>query len=479
MRTFTKKRGFFAVAATLLIVTVMLVTTWCSNDIGDESTDNFTLPPGKGAVRLSFNEKIARTILPDDYTDISQFDKFDFEFTPTSSTGTAKIVKDLNHSNTDGAIGTILAPIILDPGTYRLTVYAYIGSDPAAKSDPGETGDITITAAKTTSATIKLRPYDQATGNGTFNYKITSTIAVGDITSATMNLTPILHGASDTVDLISQSKWNAAATDLPVVAGDYYLDFVVLVKTGETVTFRHIVHIYHNLTSTYDFTINPDYFNAVFQLISSNISYEHPEDVTMSFATDGTPSSLSEGGTVIVRKGDSVEITASAISPGGTTITGYEWYSQDGLDIGDGSNVFTVDTTNSGEFSNKKTYLLTIVAVTKDAALVEKKYYNYIYIKVIESSPLLSLNGTSNNLLNGATVNVTLGNTTTITVINNDFVSYDWYIGSSSLGIDSHTYIVDTSTAQFSTIGPYELKVEGIENGKSYFTTITINVVAP
>ncbi|WP_461246177.1 hypothetical protein [Treponema sp. R6D11] len=75
MKTFTKKRGFFVAAAALLAVTVMLVTTWCSNDIGsgNEYTDDFTPPDGKGAVRLSFNEKINRTILPTSGLTIGDF----------------------------------------------------------------------------------------------------------------------------------------------------------------------------------------------------------------------------------------------------------------------------------------------------------------------------------------------------------------------------------------------------------------------
>jgi len=457
MKNLTKKRGFLAASAALLIVLAMLGITWCSNDIG---SGEFTPPEGKGAVKLTFNQKIARTILPDGAT-LSALEKFDFQFTPTSG-GTAKLLEQLNYSTSPGTLGTILEPIILDPGTYDLEVIAYISNTEVAT---GSAAGIIITPAKTTSATIALKPYDQATGSGTFNYQIISTILESDVDSATMNLTNIstvtLVSSVDLIDSIgngTNSVWNDGDNhNLPVDSGDYYLDFVVKVITGETVKFRHIVHIYHNLTSSYVFTIEPDYFNAVFQLISSDLSYVHPDDVLPVLEYDST--ALTEGETVTVRKGDSVTITVS------NTFASYEWYSQDDTSLS-ASSSYTVNTA-SGKFNEKKTYLLTVVGVTDT-----KKYYTYIYIKVIEGSPLLSSDGTNNNLADGATLKLTQGNTQTITVVNSSmFDSYEWYINGGVEAETSNTYAVDTSTA-----GTYVLKAEGIKDGKSYYTTITIIV---
>jgi len=451
MKNLTKKRGFLAASAALLIVTVMLGITWCSNDIG---SGEFTPPTGKGAVKLTFNQKIARTILPED-AQLSDLEEFVFQFTPTSG-GTVKFVPNLDSD-------TIYDPIILDPGTYDLEVIAYIGTTEVAT---GSATGITITPAKITSATIALKPYDQATGSGTFKYQIISSIDENDVVTATMNLTVIsLTGSNQTVDLLdiegdntNVSAWNDSTNhNLTVDAGDYYLDFVVKVITGDIVTFRHIVHIYHNLTSSYVFTINPDYFNAVFQLISTDLTYEHPDDVLPVLEYDSN--TLTEGATVTVRKGDSVTITVS------NTFASYEWYSQDDTSLS-ASSSYTVNTA-SGKFNEKKTYLLTVVGVT-----ATKKYYTYIYIKVIEGSPLLSSDGTNNNLADGATLKLTQGNNQTITVVNSSmFDSYEWYIDDDAQSTDSATYTVDTTAT-----GTYVLKAEGIKDGKSYYTSITIIV---
>jgi len=367
MKNLTRKSGLFAAAAVLL-VTAMLVTTGCSSDIG--KTDEFTPPEGKGAVKLDFNKKIARTILPDEITDISYFDEFDFVFTATSVGATSKDKLGIDPANGSDNLYT---PIVLDPGTYTLTVIAYKDSVPLAKNDPEP---VTITPATVTGATIVLKPMDQATetGNGTFKYKITSTILNTNLTSALLSLTPIYEGAAQSNIDIS-AYWNGAFQNLVVKAGDYYLDFEVKVKTGETVTFRHIAHIYQGMTSTYEFTINPDYFNAYFTLVSTDITYSNIDDNLPSLTAGGTP--VNEGDTVVVELGDTVTIAVTNGTACG--FTSYEWYTQNLLSKGSAAS-YVVDTTTAA-FLDKKTYLLTVVGVVS----ADKKYYTYINIKVVES----------------------------------------------------------------------------------------------
>jgi hypothetical protein len=368
MKNFTKKRGFFAVSAALLIVTAMLVTTWCSNDIGND-TDEFTPPPGKGAVKLSFEKEIARTILPD-HADLDSFTKFDFVFTSAGGSATSYTEYNILPAN----LGD---PITLDPGNYTLIVLAYIGADLAAENAPAVS--VTITAAKTTSAVIVLKPLDQttATGNGIFKYKITSSILAGNITSAVLNLTPILAGAAQSnVDV--SSYWNDNSDhNLTVKAGDYYLDFVINVQSGETVTFRHIVHIYQNMTSSYEFTINPNYFNAVFKLIATDLTYSHSQDKLPLLTADGVDKA--EGAEITVIQGDTVTI---AVKNGSTVgFTSYEWYSQDDTNLQTGVSPAYIVDTSSGVFSARKTYQLTVVGVVSAA----EKYYTFINIKVVKA----------------------------------------------------------------------------------------------
>jgi len=370
MKTFTKKRGIFVAAAALLMVTAMLVTTWCSNDISNGNyADEYTPPPGKGAVRLSFNNEIDRTILPDNAT-LATFTKFDFVFTANGGGAT-----DYTESNIVPA--NLYNAIALDPGNYNLKVIAYIGTAPAATNDPVVA--VVITAAKITSATIQLKPYDQTvgTGNGTFKYKINSSIVATDLTSAVMNLTKIGTAGTNQSDINISSAWNDGDDhNLSVKAGDYYLDFVIIVKSGETVTFRHIVHIYQNMTSSYEFTINPDYFNAVFKLISTDLTYEHPQDKLPVLSADGGSNELAEGEEVVVNQGSTVTITVT----NGTDFASYEWYSQDATALQSGTTASYVVNAGAGQaFNAKKTYLLTVVGVTSGG----EKYYTFIKIKVV------------------------------------------------------------------------------------------------
>jgi len=454
MKKFTKKRGFFTVSAALLIVIAMLGITGCNNDISNvDTTDNFTPPTGKGAVRLNFNENIARTILPEEI-DISDFDSFDFVFTATGGDATS-------YTESNILSGSVNNPITLDPGNYSLTVIAYLGSNAAAKNDPPEI--ITITAAKVTNATIQLKPYDQATGSGTFKYEVTSSIDVDDIDSADMKLSPIFAGSTQS-DVTILTAWNTTGSTISLTAGDYYVDFVITVKTNETVTFRHIVHIYQNMTSSYVFTINPDYFNAFFEL--TDLTYLPPEDLLPVLSTDGGATGLAEGTPVTVMQGDTVTITVKNAS----LFTSFEWYCLDDTSLG-ASDSFNVKTGIGEDFHARKTYLLTVVGVT-----ATKKYYTFINIKVVEKLPLLSDDGGSNVLTKGATVNVT--SSVTISVTNTaSFDSYEWYNGNTLLSETSASYIVIADTADgFNNPGTYTLTVKGVKGSTEYSTFIYIDV---
>jgi hypothetical protein len=360
MRTFTKKRGFFAAAATLLIVTVMLVTTWCSNDIGDGDGDKFILPEGKGAVKLGFNKEINRTILPDD-ADIDSFSSFEFIFSPTTGSDITVTVSKANLFN----------PITLSPETYGLTVIAYIGSDAAATNDPDITLSIVISAGKITNQVISLKVYEpDGTETGTFTYTLINnnnfagTLNSNPANTAFMSFSPI--GAGTIMSPINIKSLFNDTPQLPItlIAGIYYLDYTL--KVGlDTVAFRHIVHIYQGMNSSYSFSINENYFKAIFQVKSGEIGYVAPTDykpVLSATISDGgaTTPNLTDGSSISFPQGKNLTLTITNTTTG---YTSYEWYIID-TNSRTTSDTFTMYATSSSDlFYNPIEYYLTVVGI--------------------------------------------------------------------------------------------------------------------
>jgi len=501
MKNFIKKRGVVAAAAVLLAVAAIFVTITCNNDIdnGDDDGDNFTIPAGKGAIKLSFDENVARTIMPGDPNlTVSDFDGFKFQFTPTiGSTGTAYI------SPTYIPSGNITDAITLDPGDYDLVVLAYFemnktshggnGLGPVdwkvvAANDPAV--GVTITGAHTTNATIHLKAYANGVENGTFRYTITTSIDTADLLTAKMTLTNI----ATSVKVIDEQDIKAeilagTQTDVNVVSGYYYVDFAIKVTTETNpIVFRHIAHIYSGQTSSYTFTLSPNYFNALFQLISTGIDYVHDGDnLPLLKYSDYI---LTEGDTIALAQGTSLTITVTNAT---TDFDGdIDWFCQSDtkLNASSASN-FLVDATNSSKpFYDKKTYLLTVVGQKGT-----KKYYTFINIKVVDSTftllkPALSYiitssgsPGSSTNWVeNSSAVSLDPSNNDkvdiTITNGSSDFTSVACYLDdpTKTISVVSNVITVDTTDTKFSTSKTYTLTVVGIKDGVKYYTNINVEV---
>jgi len=485
MKNFQKKHGLFAVAAVLLAVAVILVTITCSNDIGSGYNDEFTPPAGKGAVRLNFNDQIQRTILPDNVT-INSFDEFEFIFQPTTGSAlnfsVAKADKD--------------KPIVLDPGNYNLTVIGFfdfgtVGSPDMKAAATNDTAvPVTITAAQITTKQITLKAYaPDGVAEGTFKYKITTDLHLGDgttldpsdIDTAYMYLTKIGAVSPDlSVDISTEIDVAGTASfhEETVVAGYYYLDFKIVLTDGDEIIFRHVIHIYQNMTSTYEFNISKNYFSAKFL---GDLSYEHPQDFPPILAdyTAATGNNiLDEGETIELLQGSdkTINVTNSSDFDGGLN-----WYCQDDSAKTISSGTFQVEASSGKFFNAKKTYLLTVVG--KKGSL---SYYTYINVKVVSSSstiipyPTLEYGGSNPVLANG-TVNVAIGSATaeTITVSNSSFFdTYEWYVdGEEDVSTTSSTYIVNTDVGGlFENAKTYKLKVIGIKGDIKRSTTINIQV---
>jgi len=364
MKNFTKKHGLFAVAAVLLAVAAIFVTITCSNGISDG--DDFVIPDGKGAIKLSFNDTV-RTILPSGAS-INNFYSFDFAFTVVSG-GTAKTVTGILLADINDAI-------VLDPGTYNLTVIAnvngdlatYGGSDlgtpiPVAAATGSATG-ITISAGKITNTSIVLGIYDPSgIATGKFTYTV-SGLVPADITTATMTITPIGGVALAPIDIKSFFGGGVQTVTPDLTVGIYYVDFYLVVG-DDTVNFRHVLQIYKNMTSNYTFTISMNYFNAVFKGgnitfgdLASVVTYEITH--TSGPNTTGTVSTS----TINLTRGDIIVFTLEDDSDYDT----YVWNCLSSTPVSSTATC-TINTTGNGDgspsetnrFSVARDYILTLV----------------------------------------------------------------------------------------------------------------------
>jgi len=277
MRTLTNKRGIIAAAAVLLLLTAMLVTG-CSDSAAVEKP--YTPPAGMGAVILNFNKNIARaTILPNE-ADIDSFAEFILTFT-ADSLGTG-VTQTITRANTDAL--TRNAPINLLAGVYDLQVVAHLtASDPTSAAAVFSDSSINISTGQTTSLNITLKPYDpaDATEDGTFAWNITNsitgTISVGSKMSLTKLDNSTVTGWKD-VDLDTPANTSnfSDTTGIPIPSGYYYLD-ITLIVNSQTRIFRHVVHIYQNLKSTFAFEFTNAYV-AVRIIFTPTITYSNPDD---------------------------------------------------------------------------------------------------------------------------------------------------------------------------------------------------------
>ncbi|MDR0302596.1 MAG: bacterial Ig-like domain-containing protein, partial [Treponema sp.] len=259
------KSGIFTTAAVLVILSAMLVTG-CSDTIV-EKPSGYTPPAGMGAVRLKFSEHIERaTILPDDATILS-FVEFEFTFTPNSG-GVFKEEQRTSATRED--------PIILAPGTYDLAVIAYL--PPESSAPPGDPNraaavwssptPVPVTVGINSPISITLKPYDSvvATENGTFAWEIDNQINIPitsftvakmtvknlfgiPIPSATASWNPVTFNLAD-------PTWSGAGS---IPSGFYYVD-IELEIDGTMKYFRHVLHIYQNMTSTFTETFDGSFF---------------------------------------------------------------------------------------------------------------------------------------------------------------------------------------------------------------------------
>jgi hypothetical protein len=333
-------------------------------------------PEGMGAVRLNINKNVARTILPD-YITADDFDEFELFFTKyDGGTGTAMPVMQISKAD-------INDPIDLLPDTYNLLVLAYLDAgdpDPAAAWDSRDTAAYNITVGTSLTpvpVTVKLTGITDGSGEGTFEWDIDLSGITFTYTTivAEMEITEIGGSFNDTIDIEANPQ-----DEVTLDSGYYYVDFTITVDTTNIVTFRQVLHIYNNMTSSFTYA----FVNGHFGITSGKVQ------LTINYADKGTVIVLAKGGPAPVASEDTITLTGTnsetvtitniasfdstdwAISRGtGLALTGTAG-SEDELTITAGTVPFVAGTNGS------TTYIVTITAEDKDG--VPSSIFFYVKI---------------------------------------------------------------------------------------------------
>jgi transcription antitermination factor NusG len=384
MKTMMKKCGVILACAAALFMVVALVIG-CPQP--GSVAPAYQPSAGMGAVQFNFNlSRAARSTFIPDVSDIVVA-VYEVSITPTPSqyiSGTFDILA-----------ADMGVPIELDPDTYDLTIVAFIDlakDQPVASVvgeelivDPGEVADATITLKV-------IDPTDpELSGDGTFSWKITDFHLVQpNVTKATMDLTRIgTIGDVDPdgfpVDLLDNDNLESSA---PVLSGYYYVDFE-LENDVENITrsFRHILHIYTSMTTTFTYAFTEDHFIKVVGTGAKfAIDIDDIEDIPLELI-DSDDAAVIEGQKITLMCGYDDPLDIDDVDAEEETITvdnasaydSIQWFigttllgTTEGVSA-DGTEITIV--AGEGAFIDPRMYELTVVGIKGGVP-----YYTYIYI---------------------------------------------------------------------------------------------------
>jgi len=213
-------------------VVMMLVLSGCSNGIDDTFEQDLFIQDGFGAVRVSFSQGAARTALPE--VMLESFYRIEYLFVR-------------------GGVPTAIVPqgniFQLEPGSYQLTVRAFMGSNENTLAAQGSSNTFTVTAGQSTSVTVTLQPI-VSEGTGTFEFSMSYPAGVS---VETYTLSLIVGGVTNNLMSNSTTSGSGPVTrsgKLDNVAAGYYLLQMRLKNAeGASAGKVEVVHIYQNMVT--------------------------------------------------------------------------------------------------------------------------------------------------------------------------------------------------------------------------------------
>jgi hypothetical protein len=215
-------------AFTALIAAVILFTMGCSNTLQEPAQSAGDVPAGKGLVQLTIGSGSSRTLIPE-----VTLSNYDYTFTKS---GTDPVTGSIVGGNT--------GDILLDAGTWDVTVTGFVGGIPLFSGS----ASATVTGSTQVAVTVVLVP-DTFTGAGTFTYSVSLPAGVD---TAVLTLDSIVPGYTSGGKNLTANN----SGSIPSVPSGYYLVKAELTKAGKSAVKTEVVHIYNGQTTNADYDLS-------------------------------------------------------------------------------------------------------------------------------------------------------------------------------------------------------------------------------
>ena len=213
------------------------------------------IPEGFGAVRVSFVQGIARTVMPTPV--LSAFHHLTYLF--------AK----------DGGVPTELIPqddlFILEPGSFELTVKAYMTADENSLAAQGSSEIFTITAGKInpSSAIVTMHPFASGEGTGTLEFSVVYPAGIMvEIFTLSLIAGDETYDLMDTEISITEDDPVTFSGNIVMPVGYYLLQIKLKGTDGESAGTAEVVHIYRNMVTI---TSPENYTFTAADFVSGNV----------------------------------------------------------------------------------------------------------------------------------------------------------------------------------------------------------------
>jgi len=227
----------------------LLFFSGCPNHLSFDEKTETEAPEGMGYFSLHIDGvESSRTIMPDMPDKDVLFYKLEF----TKSGTTPQSTGPVNHTQ-------VSTPILLDVGTWNLTVSAYIDAPGTKMIAQAQVTGIVITSGQTTAKTVQLEPIATGSGKGTFSWNIDYPTGVS---AASMTIEKTSGGTVGTYNFTGATPPASTNSSTSLDSGYYYVTFN-LTMDAKTIERAEVLHVYQNLTSSYTRTFTEENFFAV------------------------------------------------------------------------------------------------------------------------------------------------------------------------------------------------------------------------
>jgi uncharacterized repeat protein (TIGR02543 family) len=262
----------FSLLSSLLLFS-LLISTGCDNPLNNYGGHG----SGTGSLTLVIAGEGSRTILPSEGPDTLKFAVYTLAFTPTTS----GVALNVDRNSPD-----ISTPINLEPGTYNVSVTAYLDGAKTKPAAQGSLNGIPINAGQNTTRSITLSALISS-GKGRFAWNINFSGDFGTgLKEGRIKINRVDGTGEQTLYLgnIEAGKIpSVGMTDSIELDSGYYRIWFIFAKDGaQRIEWREILHIYQNMESVFEYTFTQAHFSN----ISYTVTYVFNDGVTPDLVQD-------------------------------------------------------------------------------------------------------------------------------------------------------------------------------------------------